>query len=187
MLISIVAALDEKGLIGSGGRLPWRLRGDLRRFRRLTMGKPVLMGRRTFESIGRPLDGRTNIVLSRQPGYEAPGCRTAASFDAALAAVRGAEEVMVIGGAGVYAQALPPCAPPASHPRAGPLRGRRVLSLLGRVGVEGRAPRARRGPGWSRVPLRYLPPLRSPGTLKRRPSSRRNALNAPPHTQPVSR
>ena len=107
MLISIVAALDESGLIGSGGRLPWRLRGDLRRFRRLTMGKPVLMGRRTFESIGRPLDGRTNIVLSRQPGYEAPGCRTAASFDAALAAARGAEEVMVIGGAGVYARALP--------------------------------------------------------------------------------
>ena len=75
MLISIVAALDEAGLIGAHGRLPWCLRGDLPRFRRLTMGKPVLMGRRTFESIGRPLDGRVNIVLSRRAGYEAAGCR----------------------------------------------------------------------------------------------------------------
>ena len=111
MLISIVAALDESGLIGSGGRLPWRLRGDLRRFRRLTMGKPVLMGRRTFESIGRPLDGRTNIVLSRRAGYEAAGCRTAASMDAALAVARetggGQGELMVIGGAEVYGLALP--------------------------------------------------------------------------------
>ena len=107
MLISIVAALDEDGLIGSQGRLPWRLRGDMKRFRRITMGKPVLMGRRTFESIGRPLDGRLNIVLSRRVGYEAPGCLSAASFEAALAAAGGAEEVMVIGGAGVYALALP--------------------------------------------------------------------------------
>ena len=81
MLISIVAALDEAGLIGARGRLPWRLRGDLPRFRRLTLGKPVLMGRRTFESIGHPLDGRINIVLSRRAGYEAPGCRMAASFE----------------------------------------------------------------------------------------------------------
>lgn len=111
MLISIVAALDEGGLIGSGDRLPWRLHGDLRRFRRLTMGKPLLMGRRTFESIGRPLDGRTNIVLSRRVGYEAPGCRTATSFEGALAVARaggsGAAELMVIGGAEVYALALP--------------------------------------------------------------------------------
>ena len=107
MLISIVAALDEDGLIGAGGRLPWRLHGDLPRFRRLTMGKPVLMGRRTFESIGRPLDGRVNIVLSRRAGFEASGCRTVASFEDALAAVRGTEELMVIGGAGVYALALP--------------------------------------------------------------------------------
>ena len=110
MLISIVAALDESGLIGAGDRLPWRLRGDMRRFRRLTMGKPLLMGRRTFESIGRPLDGRTNIVLSRRVGYEAPGCRTVTSFEGALAVARagGAEpELMVIGGAEVYALALP--------------------------------------------------------------------------------
>ena len=111
MLISIVAALDESGLIGAGDRLPWRLRGDMRRFRRLTMGKPMLMGRRTFESIGRPLDGRTNIVLSRRAGYEAPGCRTATSFEAALAIARAvvgaAPELMVIGGAEVYALALP--------------------------------------------------------------------------------
>ena len=111
MLISIIAALDERGLIGAGDRLPWRLRGDMRRFRRLTMGKPMLMGRRTFESIGRPLDGRTNIVLSRRAGYEAPGCRIATSFEGALAIVRAgggaAPELMVIGGAEVYALALP--------------------------------------------------------------------------------
>ena len=111
MLISVVAALDERGLIGAGDRLPWRLRGDLRRFRRLTMGKPLLMGRRTFESIGRPLDGRTNIVLSRRVGYEAPGCLTATTFEDALAISRGGSaavpELMVIGGAEVYALALP--------------------------------------------------------------------------------
>ena len=107
MSISIIVALDERGLIGAGGCLPWRLREDLRRFRRLTMGKPVVMGRRTFESIGRPLDGRTNIVLTRRAGYEAPGCRVVASLDAALDAGRGAEELMVIGGAAVYALALP--------------------------------------------------------------------------------
>ena len=111
MPVSIVAALDEHGLIGREGRLPWRLRGDLRRFRRLTLGKPVLMGRRTFESIGRPLDGRTNIVLSHRPGYEAPGCTVAASMEVALAAAfeSGGEgqEVMVIGGAEIYALALP--------------------------------------------------------------------------------
>ena len=110
MLISIVAALDDCGLIGAGDRLPWRLPSDMRRFRRLTMGKPLLMGRRTFESIGRPLDGRTNIVLSRRVAYEAPGCRTAASFEDALAIASGtaaAREVMVVGGAEVYALALP--------------------------------------------------------------------------------
>lgn len=111
MLISIVAALDESGLIGAGKRLPWRLRGDMRRFRRITMGKPLLMGRLTFESIGRPLDGRTNVVLSRRAGYEASGCRVATSFEGALAIARadggGAPELMVIGGAEVYALALP--------------------------------------------------------------------------------
>ena len=109
VLISILAALDESGLIGAGDRLPWRLRGDMRRFRRLTMGKPLLMGRRTHESIGRPLDGRTNIVLSRRVGYEAPGCRTVACFEDALALARAgnAQELMVIGGAEIYALALP--------------------------------------------------------------------------------
>ena len=107
MSISLIAALDERGLIGTKGRLPWRLTEDLRRFRRLTMGKPVLMGRRTFESIGRPLDGRANLVLTRDAGYRAPGCRVVTSLDAGVAACRGAEELMVIGGAEVYALALP--------------------------------------------------------------------------------
>ncbi len=111
MLISIIAALDEGGLIGVGDRLPWRLRGDLRRFRRITMGKPLIMGRRTFESIGRPLDGRTNIVLSRRTGYEAKGVLIATSFEEAIAIARdggaAASELMVIGGAEVYTRALP--------------------------------------------------------------------------------
>ena len=107
MRISLIAALDEHGLIGAGDRLPWRLPEDLRRFRRLTMGKPVLMGRRTFESIGRPLDGRTNLVLTRNAGYRAPGCQVVTSLDAGVAACQEAEELMVIGGGEVYALALP--------------------------------------------------------------------------------
>ena len=113
--ITIVVAMAENRVIGRDGGLPWRLPADMARFRALTMGKPIVMGRRTHESIGRALDGRRNIVVTRHPGYRAPGCAVARSFDAALDvaldAVRdsasGAAEIAVIGGASVYERALP--------------------------------------------------------------------------------
>lgn len=111
--IVIVVAVARNGIIGARGGLPWRLRSDLKRFRALTMGKPVVMGRKTFESIGRPLDGRTNIVISRQPGFRPDGVVIAGDFDQALrlarsaAAANGAAEICVIGGAAVFEAALP--------------------------------------------------------------------------------
>jgi dihydrofolate reductase len=105
--ISIVVAVSRNRVIGRGNRIPWRLPRDLRHFRALTLGKPVIMGRLTYESIGKPLDGRTNIVVTRDRDYAAPGCRVVGSFEEALDAARPAEEVMVIGGGEVYARALP--------------------------------------------------------------------------------
>lgn len=106
--ISLIAAVASNGIIGAGNALPWRLPEDLKRFRSLTLGHPVIMGRRTFESIGRALPGRRNIVVTRNPGFVAPGCETAGSLEAAVAACAGAtDEVFVIGGAQLYAQALP--------------------------------------------------------------------------------
>jgi len=109
-MISLIWAQDENSLIGKGGRLPWHLPADMGWFRRQTMGKPILMGRRTHESIGKPLPGRTNLILTRQAEYNAPGCTVAHSLDEAKAAVPEAGEIMVIGGAGVYALALPEAA-----------------------------------------------------------------------------
>jgi len=101
--VSLIAACDRHGLIGRAGDLPWRLPADLAHFKRLTLGKPVIMGRRTWASLGRPLPGRRNIVVTRQPGYAAPGAEVAASPAAALALAADAAEVMVIGGAQLYA------------------------------------------------------------------------------------
>jgi len=106
MKIVLVAAMDREGLIGRGDALPWRLPADLRHFKALTMGKPILMGRRTFESIGRPLPGRHNIVLSRDPGFHPEGVTVVRDLDEAVAAAGEAGELMVIGGANVYAQLL---------------------------------------------------------------------------------
>ena len=106
-MISIIAALAENRVIGNGNALPWRLPNDLRRFRRLTTGHAVIMGRKNYESIGKPLPGRRNIVITRQPDYAAPGCRMAHSLEEALAAAGDDPEIFVIGGAEVYAQALP--------------------------------------------------------------------------------
>ncbi len=106
-LVSIVAAMARNRVIGDGNRLPWHLPEDLQRFRRLTMGAPVIMGRKTFQSIGRLLPGRRNVVLTRQSGWSWDGCATAHSFDEALAITRDAAERFVIGGGELYRLALP--------------------------------------------------------------------------------
>ena len=109
--VSLVAALARNRVIGADNRLPWHLPEDLRRFRRLTLGAPVIMGRRTHESIleraGKPLPGRRNIVVTRRPDARWDGCEVAHSLQAALAAAGDAPEAFVIGGAELYAAALP--------------------------------------------------------------------------------
>ncbi len=100
--ISFIVALDRNRVIGHDGRLPWRLPDDMRYFRRVTMGKPVIMGRKTYDSIGKPLVGRHNIVLTRDLDYQAPGCTVIHSASAALAAAGDAPEVMIAGGDQVY-------------------------------------------------------------------------------------
>jgi dihydrofolate reductase len=105
--VSIVVATDEHGGIGLEGRLPWHLPNDLKRFKALTMGKPIVMGRRTFDSIGRALPGRVNIVVSRQSGLGIDGCVVVPSLEAALEAAGKADETCVIGGAEIYRLALP--------------------------------------------------------------------------------
>lgn len=105
MRVSLIAAVAANRVIGNAGRLPWRLRDDLARFRRLTLGHPVVMGRRTWESLGKPLDGRRNIVLTRSAGGFS-GCDTVASREEALQMSEG-DELFVIGGAAVYELFLP--------------------------------------------------------------------------------
>ena len=105
--ISVIVAMDLGGVIGAGGDLPWRLPADLRWFRANTLGKPVVMGRKTHESIGRVLPGRENIVVSRDRGLRIGGCTVVAGLDEALEAARPAAEAMVVGGAQIYALALP--------------------------------------------------------------------------------
>lgn len=111
MRISIIAAVAENGVIGRGGQLPWRLPNDLRRFKQITMGHTVIMGRRTWESIGRPLPGRRMVVVSRQPGYKTNRAEVevASSLEKALqkAAAVGEVEALVIGGAELYKAAFP--------------------------------------------------------------------------------
>jgi dihydrofolate reductase len=113
IILSLIAAVAENGVIGAGGALPWRLSTDMKRFKSLTMGKPVVMGRKTFEAIGKPLAGRVNIVVSRQSGFAPKGVTVAASLTAALivaeegARAAGDDEIMVIGGSAIYAAALP--------------------------------------------------------------------------------
>lgn len=99
--------MAEGRVIGKNNELPWHLPADLKHFKTITLGKPIIMGRRTHESIGRPLPGRANIVISRQLDYAAPGCVVCSSLHDALAAAQPTEEVMIIGGATIYAEALP--------------------------------------------------------------------------------
>lgn len=105
--IHLVAALATNGVIGAGGRLPWHLPEDLKHFRALTLGHPVIMGRRTWESLGKALPGRENIVVTRRPGYQAADASVTASLEAALALCLGEPVAFVIGGARLYAAALP--------------------------------------------------------------------------------
>jgi dihydrofolate reductase len=106
-LVSIVVATDERNAIGHKGGLPWRLPDDLKRFKALTLGKPIVMGRRTWDSIGRPLPGRHNIVVTRRPGLALAGVTVVASLEGALAAAGDVPEACIIGGAEVYRLALP--------------------------------------------------------------------------------
>jgi len=106
MRVSLIVAQAENRVIGRAGQLPWRLSADLRRFRRLTMGHSLVMGRRTYESIGRVLPGRTSIVLTRQASYRVPGAIMAPDLAAAFAAASRDTEAFVIGGEAVFAEAL---------------------------------------------------------------------------------
>lgn len=114
MRISLVVAMAQNGVIGRDGGLPWKLSSDLKRFKAETMGKPVVMGRKTWESIGKPLPGRLNIIVTRDRAYRAEGAEVAGSLADALTLARvrgrcmtGVDEVCVIGGGDIYAQALP--------------------------------------------------------------------------------
>jgi dihydrofolate reductase len=113
MRVLLVAAVSENGVIGRGNALPWRLKSDMTHFRALTMGKPVVMGRKTFLSIGRPLPGRTTIVVSGDRHFGAPGIVVAPNLESALTAARGdawrrgADAIIVAGGADIYIQAMP--------------------------------------------------------------------------------
>jgi dihydrofolate reductase len=111
--ISMIVAAAENGVIGRDGQLPWRQPTDLRTFRRLTMGRPIIMGRKTFQSIGKPLDGRTNILVTRDAKFRADGVHCVLSLDAAIAMARPIaeasenREIMIIGGAELYRAAMP--------------------------------------------------------------------------------
>jgi dihydrofolate reductase len=107
MRLSAIVAMSENRVIGVQNRLPWHLPADLRHFKQITLGKPIIMGRKTFDSIGRPLPGRENIIITRDPHFQAQGCRVVHSIDEALAAVSHCEEVFIIGGAELFKQTMP--------------------------------------------------------------------------------
>ena len=106
MRIALIVAMAENRVIGRNNQLPWRIPADLRHFKALTLGKPVIMGRKTYESIGRPLPGRDNIVVTADSGYQAEGCQVVHSVEQALEAAGSCEEAMIIGGANLYRQTL---------------------------------------------------------------------------------
>lgn len=109
MTLCVIAAVSENGVIGREGDLPWHLPDDLKRFKQLTLGHPMVMGRRTYESIGRPLPGRASVVLTRNPAFAPEGVTVVHSWEAALAACAGAERAFVIGGGALFQEALPRC------------------------------------------------------------------------------
>ncbi len=106
-MISVIVAVAQNGVIGGGNTLLWHISEDLRRFKSITMGHPVIMGRRTFESVGRPLPGRTNVVVSRRENYTPEGVTVVRSLEEAFALFPQEEEIFVTGGGQIYAQAMP--------------------------------------------------------------------------------
>ena len=107
MIISLIAAMSRNRVIGKNNKLPWKLSADLKRFKGITSGKPVIMGRKTFESIGRPLPDRTNIIITRDKNYKAEGCAVAYSATEALKEASKSNEVMIIGGEQIFKEFLP--------------------------------------------------------------------------------
>ena len=105
--VYLIAAVAKNGVIGANGKLPWHLPEDLKHFKKLTLNHPIIMGRRTWESFPKPLPGREHIVISRRPGFAAPGASVASSLEGAVALCAGESVAFVIGGAEVYAAALP--------------------------------------------------------------------------------
>lgn len=106
MIISLVVAKSKNNVIGKNNQLPWHLPADLKHFKKITMGKPIIMGRKTFDSIGKPLPGRRNIIITRNKNYSAKGCDIFYSIDEAFNALKNETEVMIIGGANLYLQTL---------------------------------------------------------------------------------
>jgi len=104
--LSLIAAMDKNRLIGRDNALPWQMPADLAFFKRTTMGHPILMGRKTYQSIGKPLPGRRNIVITRDPDFSAPGCEVVATIEDALQLCQNDDEVMLIGGASLYEQTI---------------------------------------------------------------------------------
>lgn len=107
MKISLIVAMAANRVIGRDGQMPWHLSADLQRFKKITLGSPILMGRKTFEAIGRPLPGRANLVISQNPDFRAEGCKVFADIDSALKSVADCKELFVIGGSTLYKAMLP--------------------------------------------------------------------------------
>lgn len=106
MKLSLIVAMDKNGVIGRNGDLPWRLSSDLKYFKQITMGKPIIMGRKTHESIGRPLPGRENVIVTRDRDYLASGCTVLNSLECVYAKYNHLDEIMIMGGADLYQQTL---------------------------------------------------------------------------------
>ena len=172
-MISLIVAASTNNVIGNQGELPWRLSDDLKRFKAVTMGKPIIMGRKTFESIGRALPGRQNIVITGQADFMAEGCDVVGSKEAALAATGDADEVMVIGGSQVYA---------LFHPDAGRLYLTRVHAEIDGDDGLPLAPTPRGSPGSfrGRPPNRVRYGRRSGSGLRRSTNRRRAGLGPCP-------
>jgi dihydrofolate reductase len=107
MRIAVIVAMSQNNVIGKDNKLPWHMPADLAHFKKITLGKPIIMGRKTYESIGRPLPGRLNIIISRDKNYKAEGCVVTHSLDEALKATGVVDEVFIIGGALLFAEVLP--------------------------------------------------------------------------------